>query len=230
MPRSPNHCWSGGHTCLDGTVVCVHRVRKTGKGKSKGEDSSSQRPTTSLRHITTPWAMKPYKKPRAQLCVEPCSILSNAQPASFPRPGHWACRAHTHREDHLQVIEHLNLLWESLAAPSHQIVLTVGGRVTVCYRWGIHSKTGRSIIYIVSTVVATGDRGMFERAFPLKDKLCWETDIKWGTNYEHMCIHAHLSSPTAKNILAQLPSIFAEQLHTLGRGYWQSQRWERRGF
>lgn len=65
---------------------------------------------------------------------------------------------------------------------------------------------------------------MFERAFPLKDKLCWETDIKWGTNYEHMCIHAHLSSPTAKNTLAQLPSIFAEQLHTLGRGYWQSQR------
>lgn len=203
--------------------LCAQR-EKDREGKSKGEDSSSQRPTTSLRHITTPRAMKPYKKPRAQLCVEPCSILSNAQPASFPRPGHWACRAHTYREDHLQVIEHLNLLWESLAAPSHQIVLTVGGRVTVCYRWGIHSKTGRSISYIVSTVVATGDREMFERAFPLKDKLCWETDIKWGTNYEHMCIHAHLSSPTAKNILAQLPSIFAEQLHTLGRGYWQSQR------
>lgn len=123
-------------------------------------------------------------------------------------------RTHTHREDHLQVIEHLNLLWESLAAPSHQIVLTVGGRVAVCYRWGIHSKIPMSISYVFSTVVATGDRAVFERAFSLKDKLCWETDIKWGTNYEHMCILAHLSSPTAKNILAQLPSIFAEQLHT----------------
>lgn len=78
------------YCCL---CVRVYGVRKTGKGQSKGEDSSSQRPTTSLRHIMTPWAMKPYKKPRARLCVEPHSIQRNAQPASFPRPGHWACRA-----------------------------------------------------------------------------------------------------------------------------------------
>ena len=34
--------------------------------------------------------------------------------------------AHTYREDHLQVIEHLDLLREAPAAPSHQVVLTVG--------------------------------------------------------------------------------------------------------
>lgn len=35
-------------------------------------------------------------------------------------------RLYTHREDHLQVVEHLDLFREALAAPSHQVVLTVG--------------------------------------------------------------------------------------------------------
>lgn len=139
--------------------------------------------------------MKPYKKPRAQLCVEPRSILSNAQPASFPRPGHWACRAHTHREDHLQVIEHLNLLWESLAAPSHQIVLTVGRRVTGCYRWGIHSKTGRSIIYIVSTVVATGDKEMFEKEPSLWRISCVGRQTLSGGRIMNICVSMHTFPP-----------------------------------
>lgn len=38
-------------------------------------------------------------------------------------------RGYTHREDHLQVVEHLDLLREALAAPPHQVVLAMGRRV-----------------------------------------------------------------------------------------------------
>ena len=59
-------------------------------------------------------------------------LLPRHRPASFPRL--WLVSvgcgtqrtAHTYREDHLQVIEHLDLLREAPAAPSHQVVLTVG--------------------------------------------------------------------------------------------------------
>lgn len=74
-------------------------------------------------------------------------------------------RVHTHREDDLQVIEHLDFLWESFAAPSHQIVLTVGGRIAACYGWSIRSKTCMSISYVLSTRVATGDRVVWLNRF-----------------------------------------------------------------
>lgn len=47
-------------------------------------------------------------------------------------------RRHTHREDHLQVVEHLDLLREALAAPSHQVVLTTGREVGTGYYQGLN--------------------------------------------------------------------------------------------
>lgn len=192
MPWSP-HLIRETHLLRWYCCLCA-QSEKDREGEEQRRRLIFPTPNDILKTHNDSMSNEPYKKPRAQLCVEPHSILSNAQPASFPRPGHWACRAHTHREDHLQVIEHLNLLWESLAAPSHQIVLTVGGRVAVCYRWGIHSKTCRSISYIFSTVVATGDREMFERAFPLKDS-CVGRQTLSGGRIMNICVSMHTFPP-----------------------------------
>ena len=51
--------------------------------------------------------------------------------------------AHTYREDHLQVIEHLDLLREASAAPSHQVVLTAGRGVAARYRQGSQQSFGK---------------------------------------------------------------------------------------
>lgn len=53
--------------------------------------------------------------------------------------------AHTHREDHLQVVEHLNLLREAFAAPTHQVVLTVGRRMATRYCQGAQYSLSKNV-------------------------------------------------------------------------------------
>lgn len=96
---------------------------------------------------------------------------SSADPASPPRSrprerGTWWEEAVcTHREDHLQVVEHLNLLREALAAPSHQVVLTAGREgqpVTARASTLIQSKYPPSHYCAPHTLLAAGDRAVLE--------------------------------------------------------------------
>lgn len=77
--------------------------------------------------------------------------------------------AHTYREDHLQVIEHLDLLREAPAAPSHQVVLTVGRGVTGSpLLSGVSTviQDTQSLCCGPDTMLVAGDTGVSETASP----------------------------------------------------------------
>lgn len=72
---------------------------------------------------------------------------------------------HTHREDHFQVVEHLDLLREALAAPSHQVVLTVGRGMATCYCLELNNASVKIFtepLLCAQPVLAAGDMVVFE--------------------------------------------------------------------
>lgn len=91
---------------------------------------------------------------------------------------------HTHREDHFQVVEHLDLLREALAAPSDQVVLTVGRGVATHYFLGLNNASVKIFtkpLLCAQQVRAAGDMVVFDTdVVPLFKRLKFLQRPGWG--------------------------------------------------
>ena len=123
VSSSPKHyCWERRLPLYTVPLTVCTQVRETGSG----EEGARRR------------------DPRTSSAPRPRFFLTTHQPrlqdSGLVSVGCGTQRtAHTYREDHLQVIEHLDLLREAPAAPSHQVVLTAGRGVAAVTVRGLNS-------------------------------------------------------------------------------------------
>ena len=204
------------HACSHSTLHCEHTGDKGIGSEEEGSRRRSVFPSLLLaetpEHSSAPRPrfFPSTGQPRFQDCVL-VSVGCGTQRT-----------AHTYREDHLQVIEHLDLLREAPAAPSHQVVLTVGRGVA-----------GSPLLSGISTVIQDTHWASAVGPTPCWLLGTWEclrqplpvcpslqeitvpsqrqTRDKPGHGITNICVFT-TSFPllSGKQILTQLPNVFEE--------------------